>query len=122
MEWKLSGDRPIWLQLKEQITQRIITGYYPMGGKLPTVRDLAAEAGVNPNTMQRALAELENDGLAVTNRTAGRLVTTDVSVVEKVRDALASKRIMDFYDGMAQLGYSHGEARKKLEEAHIDVE
>ena len=48
-----------------------------MGGRLPTVRDLAAEAGVNPNTMQRALAELENDGLAVTNRTAGRLVTTD---------------------------------------------
>lgn len=122
MEWKLSGDRPIWLQLKEQITQRIVTGYYPMGGKLPTVRDLAAEAGVNPNTMQRALAELENDGLAVTNRTAGRLVTTDVSVVEKVRDALASKRIMDFYDGMAQLGYSHSEAQKKLKEAHIDVE
>ena len=58
MEWKLSGDRPIWLQLKEQITQRIVTGVYPMGGRLPTVRDLAAEAGVNPNTMQRALAEL----------------------------------------------------------------
>ena len=122
MEWKLTGDRPIWLQLKEQITQRIITGYYPMGSKLPTVRDLAAEAGVNPNTMQRALAELENDGLAVTNRTAGRLVTTDTSVVEKVRDALASKRIMDFYDGMAQLGYSRSEAQKKLKEAHIDVE
>ena len=121
MEWKLSGDRPIWLQLKEQIIQRIITGVYPMGTKLPTVRDLAAEAGVNPNTMQRAMAELENDELAVTNRTAGRLVTTDTSVVEKVRDALASKRMMDFYDGMAQLGYSRADARKKLEEANIDV-
>lgn len=121
MEWKLSGDRPIWLQLKEQIVQRIITGVYPMGTKLPTVRDLAAEAGVNPNTMQRAMAELENDELAVTNRTAGRLVTTDTSVVEKVRDALASKRMMDFYDGMAQLGYSRADARKKLEEANIDV-
>ena len=127
MEWKLAGDRPIWLQLKEQITQRIVTGVYPMGGRLPTVRDLAAEAGVNPNTMQRALAELENDGLAVTNRTAGRLVTTagrlvttDPSVVEKVRDALAGKCMMDFYDGMAQLGFSRQEARQKLEEAEED--
>ena len=122
MEWKLAGDRPIWLQLKEQITQRILTGVYPMGSRLPTVRDLAAEAGVNPNTMQRALAELENDGLAVTNRTAGRLVTTDVSVVEKVRDALASKRIMTFYEGMAQLGYDWTEAGRKLEEAKEDVQ
>lgn len=120
MEWKLTGDRPIWLQLKEQITQRIVTGVYPMGGRLPTVRDLATEAGVNPNTMQRALSELENDGLAVTNRTAGRLVTTDASVVEKVRDALASKCIMDFYDGMDQLGFSREEARRKLEEAKED--
>ena len=120
MEWKLSGDWPIWLQLKEQITQRIVTGVYPMGGRLPTVRDLAAEAGVNPNTMQRALAELENDGLAVTNRTAGRLVTTDPSVVEKVRDALAGKCMMDFYDGMARLGFSRQEARQKLEEAEED--
>ncbi len=122
MEWKLAGDRPIWLQLKEQITQRILTGVYPMGSRLPTVRDLAAEAGVNPNTMQRALAELENDGLAVTNRTAGRLVTTDVSVVEKVRDALASKCIMTFYEGMAQLGYDWTEAGRKLEEAKEDVQ
>jgi DNA-binding transcriptional regulator YhcF (GntR family) len=120
MEWKLTGDRPIWLQLKEQITQRIVTGVYPMGGRLPTVRDLATEAGVNPNTMQRALSELENDGLAVTNRTAGRLVTTDASVVETVRDALASKCMMDFYDGMAQLGFSREEAKRKLEEAKED--
>ena len=120
MEWKLSGDRPIWLQLKEQITQRIVTGVYPMGGRLPTVRDLAAEAGVNPNTMPRALAALENDGLAGPNRTAGRLDTTDPSVVEKVRDALAGKCMMDFYDGMAQLGFSRQEARQKLEEAEED--
>ena len=66
MDWKLTGDRPIWLQLKEQITQRIILGEYPMGSRLPTVRELATEAGVNPNTMQRALAELETENVRLT--------------------------------------------------------
>jgi len=116
MEWKLTGDRPIWLQLKEQITQRIVTGAYPMGSRLPTVRELATEAGVNPNTMQRALAELENDGLAESNRTAGRLVTTDKSVVEGVRSQMATRLIISFYEGMEQLGYTRAEAREKLKE------
>lgn len=116
MEWKLTGDRPIWLQLKEQITHRIVTGVYPMGSRLPTVRELATEAGVNPNTMQRALAELENDGLAESNRTAGRLVTTDASVVERVRSQMAARLIIDFYEGMEQLGYTREQAREKLEE------
>ena len=65
MEWKLTDDRPIWMQLSEQMARRIVAGQYPPGSKLPAVRELAADAGVNPNTMQRALAQLENDGLAV---------------------------------------------------------
>ena len=120
MDWKLTGDRPIWLQLKEQITQRIILGEYPMGSRLPTVRELATEAGVNPNTMQRALAELETDGLAESNRTAGRLVTTDAAAVERVRSRMAGKCIDDFYEGMGQLGYDRAAARKKLEEETED--
>lgn len=120
MDWQFTDDRPIWQQLTQQLTLRILKGEYPPRERLPGVRELAAQAGVNPNTMQRALAELENDGLAVTNRTAGRLVTTDPSVVEKVRDALAGKCMMDFYDGMAQLGFSRQEARQKLEEAEED--
>ena len=122
MDWKLTGDRPIWLQLKEQITQRIILGEYPMGSRLPTVRELATEAGVNPNTMQRALAELETDGLAESNRTAGRLVTTDAAAVERVRSRMAGKCSVDFYVGMGQLGYDHAAARKKLEEETEDGE
>lgn len=122
MDWKLTGDRPIWLQLKEQITQRIILGEYPMGSRLPTVRELATEAGVNPNTMQRALAELETDGLAESNRTAGRLVTTDAAAVERVRSRMAGKCIDDFYEGMGQLGYDRAAARKKLEEETEDGE
>lgn len=81
MEWKLNDDRPIWLQLAEQMTRRIITGVYPPGSKLPPVREPAAEAGVNPNTMQRALAQLEQDGLAKADRTAGRLVTQDTAIL-----------------------------------------
>lgn len=89
MEWKLNDDRPIWLQLAEQMTRRIITGVYPPGSKLPPVRELAAEAGVNPNTMQRALAQLEQDGLAKADRTAGRLVTQDTAILDAVRRAEA---------------------------------
>ena len=71
MGWNVEGSGPIWMQLHRQLMQRISSGVYPRGSKIPTVRELAAEAGVNPNTMQRALSQLEADGLVVTNRTAG---------------------------------------------------
>ena len=72
--------------------------------------------------MQRALAELETDGLAESNRTAGRLVTTDAAAVERIRSRMAGKCIDDFYEGMGQLGYDHAAARKKLEEETEDGE
>ena len=105
MDWKLTGDRPIWLQLKEQITQRIILGEYPMGSRLPTVRELATEAGVNPNTMQRALAELERTGLVYTQRTAGRFVTEDAAVVDSAKQELAHQQIGAFLHRMERMGY-----------------
>ena len=116
MEWKLTDDRPIWLQLTEQLTRRIITGVYPPGSKLPPVRELAAEAGVNPNTMQRALAQLEQDGLAKADRTAGRLVTQDTSVLDGVRRAQAQVVIGGYFDAMAELGYSRCEAAAFIKE------
>ena len=72
MGWKIDDGRPIWTQLKEQMIKRIVSGTYSSGEKLPSVRDLAGEAGVNPNTMQRALSALDQDGLTITNRTSGR--------------------------------------------------
>lgn len=116
MDWKLTDNRPIWIQLSEQLTRRIITGFYPPGSRLPPVRELAAEAGVNPNTMQRALAQLEQDGLARADRTAGRLVTQDVPTLEKVRKAQAQVIIQQYLDAMAELGYSGQEARTILRE------
>ena len=122
MKWQFSNDAPIYAQLIAQIKVGIVSGAFPPGERLPSVRDLATEAGVNPNTMQRALAELETDGLAESNRTAGRLVTTDAAAVERVRSRMAGKCIDDFYEGMGQLGYDHAAARKKLEEETEDGE
>ena len=85
MEWKLDDSRPIWMQLEEQLTRRILSGWYKAGEKLPTVRDLAAEAGVNPNTMQRALTELEREGQLIGGGTSGRTVTKEEKILEAMR-------------------------------------
>ena len=119
MEWKLDDDRPIWQQIQQQLTRRIITGFYPPGSRLPSVRELAAEAGVNPNTMQRALAQLEQDGLARADRTAGRLVTQDTAILDASRRAEARTVIRQYLDAMTALGYSREQAASLLQEEEI---
>ena len=106
VEWNLDDSRPIWPQLKEQLLREIIAGRYAMGGPFPTVRDLAEDAGVNRNTMQRALADLETDGFLITNRTAGRIVTTDEKLIGEVKRKLAEQNVEKFIDEMATIGYS----------------
>lgn len=81
--------QPIWLQLVTEFTRRIATGAWPPGGRVPSVRELAGELGVNPNTVQRSLAELERSRLAVAERTSGRFVTTDTGLIESARGVLA---------------------------------
>ncbi|NLO84014.1 MAG: GntR family transcriptional regulator [Clostridiales bacterium] len=116
MDWKLTDDRPIWLQLSEQLARGIISGVYPPGSRLPSVRELAMQAGVNPNTMQRALAQLEQDGLAKAERTAGRIVTEDLQVLEKARLAEAKIKASEYLHGMEQLGYDKAQAVEMLKE------
>ena len=116
MEWSLHDDRPIWQQLNQQLVRRILTGVYPPGSRLPSVRELAAEAGVNPNTMQRALAQLDQTGLTRTDRTAGRLVTQEQAVLEQARRQEAQVAIGQYFDAMAQLGYDRAGALELLEE------
>lgn len=103
--WNLKSDRPIYAQLIEKIQLLIVSGIYPAGSKLPSVRDLAGEASVNPNTMQRALAQLESDGLLFTQRTSGRFVTEDVEKIMKTKNSLAMELIREFIDNMSNLGY-----------------
>ena len=86
MDWKFSADRPVYQQIVSIIRAGILTGELPPGEKIPSVRDLAAEAQVNPNTMQRALTELEREGLLVSGGTSGRTVTENPQVLEQLRD------------------------------------
>ncbi len=106
MIWNLKPDRPIYLQLLEHIELSIISGKYKPGEKLPSVRDLAEEASVNPNTMQKALAELERSGLVYTQRTAGRFITEDTKMIETLKTTLAKEEITTFFEKMKQLGFS----------------
>lgn len=110
MNWVFDAGRPIYSQLIEQISRRIINGVYAPGSRLPSVRELAAEARVNPNTMQRALSELERDGMVYSERTAGRFVTADESLIEGGRKMLAEQIIEEFFRRMEQLGLPRTQA------------
>lgn len=105
MPWELKSDRPIYAQLVEQIELMILSGVYPPGAKLPSVRDMAKEASVNPNTMQRALAKLEEDGLIITHRTSGRSITEDREMIKKTRTRIAQQHIAEFLEKMQKLGF-----------------
>lgn len=109
MPWEFRPDLPIYTQLVTQLQQRIVTGHLAPGDRLPSVRDLAAEAGVNPNTMQRALAELERQGLVYSQRTAGRFVTEDAAAIRASREEMARTQLREFLAAMAQLGFSREE-------------
>lgn len=109
MSWDLSSDRPIYVQLIEQIELKICAGIYPPGSKMPSVRDLAQEAAVNPNTMQRALSGLEDAGLLYSQRTSGRFITEDVGMINKTRTKLAKEQIEAFLKKMSELGFNHKE-------------
>ena len=115
MDFTIQSSRPIWQQLTEQLRVRIVTGVYPPGDRFPAVRELAAEAGVNPNTMQRAMSQLEADGLVTTNRTLGRTVTDKTEVLEETRKRLAMERIEAYYQDMKALGYERGAALALLQ-------
>ncbi len=106
MAWNLSTDKPIYSQLVEIIQIQITSGKYKAGDRLPSVRELAAEASVNPNTMQKALAELERNALIITQRTSGRIVTEDTELIQKTQSNLADKYIENFFRAMKELGYS----------------
>lgn len=109
MSWTLDNDHPIYLQLMERIQRDIIAGVYQPGDKLPSVRDLALEAAVNPNTMQKALSELERSGLVYSQRTSGRFITEDTEMLTQMKKELATEHIQEFFQKMEQLGFSRAE-------------
>ena len=105
MDWQIRDDAPIYSQLVAQIKLASRRGLSRRASGLASVRDLAAEAGVNPNTMQRALQELERQGLVYSQRTSGRFVTEDREMIETAKSSLAAEQVRSFLDAMARLGY-----------------
>lgn len=116
MPWNLDSSRPIYLQIIERVQMDVITGRYQPGDKLPSVRDLAQEAAVNPNTMQKALSELERSGLIYSQRTSGRFITEDKELIHQMQKELAAAEVSAFVAHMKQLGITPEKIRQLLAE------
>ena len=116
MKFEFDNERPIYIQIVEKLRIAIVSGYYPPGCKIPSVRDLALAAKVNPNTMQKALIELEDDKLIYTERTNGKYVTEDKKLLERVKKELSRDIINKFVRDMESIGISYEESINYLKE------
>lgn len=122
MDWSFRNDQPIYSQLIQRLTEAIVSGVYAPGEKLPSVRELALEAGVNPNTVQRSLTELEREGLVFSQRTAGRFVTENENMIVNAKLRIADKRVSEFLRSMKTLGCGRQEIISLIEGAKEDEE
>ncbi|MCI9026065.1 MAG: GntR family transcriptional regulator [Dorea sp.] len=116
MTWNLDNNIPIYLQIMERIQRDIISGRYRPGDKLPSVRELAVEAAVNPNTMQKALSELERGGLVYSQRTSGRFITEDEELLKELKKERAGRYLAEFVENMYNLGLKDDEILTLLNE------
>ena len=114
MDWNIAAGRPVYVQLVEQMELALVNGTFPPGSKIPPVRELAAQAGVNPNTMQRALQELESRGLLQAQRTAGRTVTAEADALQQLRRKRVAALAADFLRQMKALGLDRSETEELL--------
>lgn len=109
MKWIIEPDRPVYIQLVEQIKSKIVSGEYAAGQRIPAVRELAAEASVNPNTMQKALSELERLGLMYSQRTSGRFITEDKTLITNLKQEIAKAQMEVFVANMKAIGFTKTE-------------
>ena len=116
IQFKFDNERPIYLQLVEQLRIAIVSGAYAAGSRLPSVRELAVMAKVNPNTMQKALTELESDRLIFTERTNGKFVTKDQRLLDKIKTELASDLVQKYTSDMAKIGITYADSIKYLKQ------
>jgi len=116
VDYNFDNERPIYVQLVEQLRIKIVSGKLKAGERLPSVRELALTTRVNPNTMQKALLELENEGLIYTERTNGKFVTNNEKLIEKIKKELAKEKINNYLKDMNNIGISYEEAIKCLQE------
>lgn len=116
MDYIFDNDRPIYIQLVEKLRIEIVSGKLKAGERLPSVRELALTVRVNPNTMQKALAELENQGLVYTERTNGKFVTDNAELIEKIKRELAKEKVNNYINDMKNIGITYEESIKYLHE------
>ena len=116
MDYIFDNERPIYVQLVEKIRLEIISGRLRSGERLPSVRELALITKVNPNTMQKALAELEDEGLVYTERTNGKFVTENKELIEKIKKELAKEKVNNYLNDMKNIGIAYEESIKYLQE------
>ena len=121
MEWNFKSGIPIYSQIVDEMTMRIASGIYEPGEKLSSVRDLAMDAGVNPNTMQRALAELERRGLVYSERTSGRFVTKEEAVLKSLHEELAKKYFQELAEKLRKIGMSGEEIQEAMKKWAEDM-
>ncbi|USR78902.1 GntR family transcriptional regulator [Arcanobacterium pinnipediorum] len=112
----VDDSRPIWIQLVDTFSHNIVTGKWPAGSQIPSVRELAIDAGVNPNTIQRSLSQLDTAGLTVTERTQGRFVTSDLQKIARKRSELAARATSSHIATMVSLGIGPDEAIELIRE------
>lgn len=119
MSWNFSNDVPIYLQIMEHFKVQIASGKLEVGDKIPPVRELALEAGVNPNTMQKALSELEREGYLESQRTSGRFVADRGKQIDRLKQDMALELCESFHNGMKKIGFTPEEAIAELSLIHI---
>ena len=116
LDYIFDNERPIYIQLVEMLRKEIVSGKLKTGERLPSVRELALTARVNPNTMQKALVELENEGLVYTERTNGKFVTDNKELIEKIKKELAEENVNNFLNDMKNIGITYEKAVIYLQE------
>lgn len=116
MDYIFDNERPIYIQLVEKIKAKIVSEELKQGERIPSVRELALTAKVNPNTMQKALVELEDEGLIYTERTNGKFVTNNKALIDKIKKELAKKKVDNYLENMKNIGIEYDEAIMYLQE------
>lgn len=116
MAWKFTSDRSVYLQIADRLIKSVLSGGYQPGEQIPTVRQLAMEVAVNPNTVQHAFTELENEGIIISKGTLGRFVTEDTQIIEICRKKMAVRLVQDFVENMNQLSITKEQAVTMIEE------
>ena len=116
MAWNFTQDSPVYLQIAKRIIMSVLSGEYSVGEQIPSVRQLALEAAVNPNTVQHAFQELEDEGIIISKGTMGRFVTEDIAVIEQCRIKQAEQLVRNFVSQANRLSVSKEQIFKMLEE------